>query len=167
MTELTINNQITNKNVLVIDENGIQLGIMLRDDAIRKAKDKGFDLVQVGRQPDVPTCKFMDYGKYRYDQMKREKESKQKNKSIETSEVQLSLVIQDHDLETKKKMVSRLISKGNYVRVVLRLHGREVNMMDAAIEKMNSFIEMCSEFSKIRKAVFAEGKDVKVVLEAL
>lgn len=166
MTELSINNQINSKNVLVIDENGVQLGIMLRDDAIRKANEKELDLVMVGnKNSDNPTCKFMDYGKYRYDQIKREKAAKNKQKTIETAEVQISLMIQEHDMLTKANIVKRLISKGNNVRVVLRLNGREINMMSAAKEKIADFIKMCSEFSKIKKDVIAEGRDLKVILE--
>ena len=165
MVELSINNQITNKTVLVIDENGIQMGIMLRDDAIRKAQERDLDLVMVGKQSENPTCKFMNYGKYRYDQMKREKAAKSKQKTIETAEVQISLVIQEHDMITKANIVKRLISKGNNVRIVLRLNGREINMIEAAKEKLSDFIKMCSEFSKIKKEMIAEGRDLKVILE--
>lgn len=165
MVDLEINYNIDFKDVLVIDENGTQLGVMSRDAAIEKAEERDLDLVLVGKNSTVPTCKFMDYGKYRFNQMKKEKESKKNQKTAETAEVQISLTIQQHDLETKASMVKRLIGKGNQVRVVLRLRGREVSMTDSAISKINQFALLCDEFSKVKKPAVVEGKDVKLMLE--
>lgn len=165
LTDLTTNQNINFKNVLVIDEKGIQLGIMDRDEAIQKARERDLDLVLVGKNSMTPTCKFMDYGKYRFDQMKKEKEMKKNQKTTETSEVQISLMIQQHDMCVKADAVKRLINKGNQVRVVLRLRGREINLLDMARAKMNEFILLCSDFTKVKKAPIVEGKDIKVILE--
>lgn len=165
MTDLEINYNINFKDVLVIDENGTQLGVMSRDAAINKAEERDLDLVLVAKNNAVPTCKFMDYGKYRFNQLKKEKESKKNQKTTETSEVQISLTIQQHDMETKAAMVKRLIDKGNQVRVVLRLRGREISMSDSAITKINQFALLCAPFSKIKKEAILEGKDVKLFLE--
>lgn len=165
MVDLETNYNIDFKDVLVIDENGTQLGVMNRDAAIEKAEERGLDLVLVGKNSAVPTCKLMNYGKYKFDQMKKAKEAKRNQKTTETSEVQISLTIQQHDMETKAAVVRRLIEKGNQVRVVLRLRGREVSMSDSGLRKINQFAELCSNFSKIKKDALVEGKDIKLILE--
>ena len=110
MVNLETNYSIEATDVLVIDEDGRQLGIMKRDDAIEKAKEKGLDLVQVAVKGQVPTCKFMNYGKYKFDQAKKEKQIKQNQKAQETSEIQISLTIQQHD----RKMVKRCCKGHGY-----------------------------------------------------
>ena len=165
MTEYLINESIPYNNVLVIDEEGTQLGVMNTQTAINKAKEKDLDLVLVGKGGNTPTCKFMNYGKFKFDQMKKEKELKKNQKNIETSEVQISLTIQHNDMKTKANMVKRLIEKGNNVRVVLRLRGREISFVEMAKTKLNEFIGLCSSFSKIKKDVIFEGKDLKIILE--
>lgn len=165
MVDLEINYNIDFKDVLVIDENGMQLGIMNRDIAIERAEERGLDLVLVGKNSNTPTCKFMNYGKYKFNQMKKEKEAKKNQKTNEISEVQISLTIQQHDMETKAAMVKRLIDRGNQVRVVLRLRGREISMSDSAFLKINQFATLCSNYTKIKKEAILEGKDIKIILE--
>lgn len=165
MAETMINEQIVFPEVLVIDGNGQQLGKMTPAEGLLKAKERKLDLVCVSPNAPTPVCKMLNYGKYKFEQQKREKEAKKKQKNIETSEVQFSLTTQEHDLQTKVNTTKRLIEgKGNMVRVVLRLRGREMSFPELAIEKMNHFIELCSDFAVVYKPVKLEGKDVRVVL---
>lgn len=165
--EILLNNKIRFAQVLCIDENGVQLGAMSSKDAYFKAKDKGLDLYCVAPNAPIPVCKILDYSKFRFEQQKKEKELKKKQKEnrIETSEIQLSMVIQMNDLQTKAKTCKRLIEKGDLVRVVLRLRSREIDKQDLAIEKLKSFIELCSDFASIKKEIFLEGRDLKLILE--
>lgn len=166
MIELQINTDIPYKSVMVIDETGEQLGTMSIKDALFKARIRGLDLVCVSPKSATPVCKLMDYNKYRYEQQKKEKEMKKNQKQSGISEIQLSYTIMEHDMLVKAKTCKRLIEdKGTEVRVVLRLKGREVTFMDTAKGKMKKFIEMCSEFASVKKDIFDEGRDVKVILE--
>lgn len=165
MTELKKNNEITFEKVLLIDESGSQIGVITTSEANKIARSKGLDVVCVAPTAKVPVCKIMDYGKYKYDTLRKEKESKKNQKTQEMQEIQLSYVIQEHDLQTKANVCKKIIAKGNTVRVVLRLKGREVTFMDAAKAKVERFIELCSEFTSIRKDIFVEGRDIKAVLE--
>ena len=160
-----INEQITFQEVLVISSTGEQLGKMSPEDGLKIAKQNKMDLVCVSPNAPTPVCKIMNYGKFKFDQQKREKEAKKRQKIIETQEVQFSLTTQQHDMETKVNTTKRLIGKGNNVRVVLRLRGREMSFTDMAIEKMNEFVVMCNDFASVMKPVKFEGKDVRVVLE--
>ena len=165
MTELTTNENIKNKEMLIIDENGNKLGIMKRDDALRMAYDAGLDLALVGGNNNLATCKIMDYGKYKYDTLKKEKEAKKNQKIIETAEIQIGINIQQHDMITKANSIKRLISKGNDVRIVLRLNGREINRITDAKAKVDSLISMCTEFAKVKKEIDVDGRDVRAILE--
>lgn len=168
MKELKKNNEITFKKVLVISENGEQLGVMGTPEAIMKAYHRGLDLVCVAPDAPTPVCKILDYGKYRFEMLKKEKAIKksQNQNMIETSEIQMSYTIQKNDMLTKAKTCKRLVEeKGNNVRVVLRLRGREINLIDLAKEKVVQFIDMCSDFAKVKKELHIEGRDIKVILE--
>jgi len=163
-----VNQEITQKfkTVLCIDENGTQIGTIPANAALAKAGERGLDLVCVAPKVNPPVCKFLDYGKYKFEQRKKEKEIKKNSIKVETSEIQLTYTIADHDLQTKANTCKRLINeKGNMVRVVLRLRGREVNMSNLAKEKVKKFILLCDEFAQIKKDIFMEGRDIKVILE--
>ena len=166
MAETMVNEQITFSEVLVIDTNGNQLGKMTPAAGIERARSQKLDLVCVSPNAPTPVCKILNYGKYKFDQSKKEKEAKKKQKVVETSEVQFSLTTQEHDLQTKVNTTKRLIeNKGNMVRVVLRLRGRELSFPEIATEKMRHFVDLCSDFASVYKDVKFEGKDVRVVLE--
>lgn len=165
MTEYQINENINFKQVLVINEDGEKLGIKNLTDALQLALSKNLDLVCIAPQANIPVCKILDYGKYKFESAKKEKESKKKQHTINISEVQISYTIQEHDMRTKANTVKRLIERGDSVRVVLRLRGREVSFIEKAKEKMKSFLSFCTDFSKPKKDVFVEGRDIKVILE--
>lgn len=166
MIELQKNNEITFKKILVISDTGEQLGVMVPKEGIKLAFEKNLDLVCVAPNTAIPVCKFMNYGKYKFETIKKEKANKKNQHVVETSEIQMSYTIQENDMLIKAKTCKRLIEeKGNMVRVVLRLKGREVTMLDLAKEKVKKFIEMCSGFAKVKKDIFIEGRDIKIILE--
>lgn len=138
---------------------------MSTQDAQYKANARGLDLVCISATGETPVCKMMDYSRFKYEQAKKEKELKKKQTTGGIGEVQLSLTIQKNDMITKAKTAKRLIDRGEQVRVVMRLKGREVNLQDLALAKMNEFIDICSEFAQVKKSVFTEGRDVKCILE--
>lgn len=166
MTELLKNEEINFKKVLVISDTGDQLGVMTPREGIKLALEKNLDLVCVAPNASTPVCKFMNYGKYKFETIKKEKAAKKNQHIVETSEIQMSYTIQENDMLIKAKTCKRLIEeKGNIVRVVLRLRGREVTMTDLAKDKVVRFIEMCTDFAKVKKDIFVEGRDIKVILE--
>lgn len=165
MTEYQINENINFKQVLVIDTDGTKLGTKNIKEALQLAYSKNLDLVCVVPQAAVPVCKILDYGKFKFETAKKQKEAKKKQQQMIISEVQLSYGIQAHDMETKVKTVKRLIERGDSVRVVLRLYGREKMFTEKAEEKMRVFIDLCSDFAKIKKDIFNERGDVRVILE--
>lgn len=168
MIEYKINNEILKlqlQNVMVVDTNGNSLGMMNPRSALYKARDNNLDLVLIAPKAATPVCKIMDYGKFKYDQQKKEKLTKRNQQNTEVSEIQLTYTIQEHDMETKAKTAKRLIEeKGNDVRIVLRLRGREASLKDYAKDKVVHFIELCREFAKVKKEIFIEGRDIKAIL---
>lgn len=163
---ILVNEAINFKEALIIN-NGEKLGVMPIKIALEKARLENMDLVCVSSD-GMPVCKIMNYGKYRFEQQKKTKAMKKNSKTIETSEVQISLSIEKHDLDTKVKMAKRLIeNKGNNVLVVLRLRGREVSQTENAILKIREFASLCDSFSKVKKEPSINGKDVQLILEKL
>ena len=125
--ELPINEQIRAKDVQVIDETGEKKGIMNINDALDLAYDKKMDLVLVSPNLDIPVCKIMNYGKYKYEQARKEKESKKKQKVVEVKEIRLSATIDTHDFEFKSKNARKFLEDGNKVKATIKFKGREVN----------------------------------------
>lgn len=164
MIEFIVNEDIKFKSILVIAENGEKIGVMNITDAIDLAYSKKLDLVCVNKDKNPAICKIMDYGKYKFDMMKREKQSKKNSKVTEISELQLSYVIQENDMRTKAAACKRLISKGNHVKIVLRLKGREISFIDAAKAKVEHFIELCGEFASVKNPINIDGRDIRVTL---
>lgn len=159
------NEQVVFKQIMLIAEDGTRLGVMSAKDGYFKARSRGLDLVCIAPDNEIPVCKIMDYDKFRYQQSKKEKENKKKQVSNEVGEVQLSLTIQLNDMKTKANTVKRLIERGQQVRIVMRLRGREVSLTEMATTKVRQFIELCSEFTQVKKDIFTEGRDIKCILE--
>lgn len=154
--------------VFVVSEDGKQLGSMNKKQAIELAEKDDLDLVCVSPTMPMPVCKLMDYGKYRFDQLKKEKQIKKNQMVSSTSEIQIGMNTQVHDLETKMHTCERLLKKkGNSVRIVLRMNGRESNMSKAALSQMEFFINMCSSFSKVKTPPVIDGRDVRAVIETI
>ena len=151
----------------MIDENNGQLGIMSLNDAKIYAYDKGLDLVLIAPTAQPPVCRAMDYGKYRYELDKKEKEAKKKQQVVEVKEVQLSCRIDTHDFETKANRAIKFLQEGNKVRVSLRFKGREMTHQDIGREVIARFLEACSEVGSNDKAPTLDGRFMSVVISPL
>ena len=140
------------------------IGIISRDEALEKAEEANLDLVLISPNAEPPVAKIMDFGKYRYELQKREKEAKKKQKTTQVKEVRLSTFIEAHDIEVKAKTASKFLKDGDKVKVSLRFRGREAAYQAKGLEVMNAFAEACSEISTIEKAAKLEGRNLSMVL---
>ena len=146
-----INEQIRDKEIRLIGENGEQLGIMSARDAMKMAKEAELDLVKIAPAAKPPVCKIIDYGKYRYEQARKEKEAKKKQKTIEVKEVRLSPNIDVNDLNTKVGAARKFIEKGNKVKVTLRFRGREMAHMQSSKHILDDFAEQLKDVASVDK----------------
>ena len=165
--ELMINEEIKAKEVRVVGVDGEAIGIMSSDDALKLAYDKGYDLVLMAPQAQPPVCRIMDYGKYRFERDKKEKEAKKKQQVIELKEIQLSCRIDTHDFETKARHAQKFLESGNKVRVVMRFKGREMSHMAIGQEIMKKFEESCAPFGSVDKAPVLDGRLLSMVISPL
>ena len=159
-----INEQIRFREVQVIDEEGNKLGKMATADAIDIAMDKNLDLVLVSSNPENPVCKIMNYGKYKFEQAKREKESRKKQKTFELKELRVTPNIEEHDFNFKVKNAQKFLNDGNKVKVTVRFRGRELNYVKLGEEVLNHFIEALAEVSTVEKKPLLEGKNMFIIL---
>ena len=164
ISDLFINEQIRDKEIRLIGENGEQLGIMSARDALKIARDAELDLVKIAPTAKPPVCKIIDYGKYRYELARREKEAKKKQKTLEVKEVRLSPNIEANDLNTKINMARKFISKGNKVKVTLKFRGREMAHMQSTKHVLDDFAEKLLDIAVIEKPAKLEGKSIMMVL---
>lgn len=162
-----INEEIKAKEVRVVGVDGEAIGIMSSDDALKLAYDKGYDLVLMAPQAQPPVCRIMDYGKYRFERDKKEKEAKKKQQVIELKEIQLSCRIDTHDFETKARHAQKFLESGNKVRVVMRFKGREMSHMAIGQEIMKKFEESCAPFGSVDKAPVLDGRLLSMVISPL
>ena len=162
-----INEEIKAKEVRVVGVDGEAIGIMSSDEALRLAYDKGYDLVLMAPQAQPPVCRIMDYGKYRFERDKKEKEAKKKQQVIELKEIQLSCRIDTHDFETKAKHAQKFLESGNKVRVVMRFKGREMSHMAIGQEIMKKFQDFCSPFGSVDKAPVLDGRLLSMVISPI
>ena len=160
---MQINEEIRDAEVRLIDENGQQLGIMDVREAQRLADERGLDLVKVS-QNVPPTCKLMDYSKYRYDMLKREKEQKRNQKIIEIKEIRLSATIDVHDMEVKAKQCDKFLRNGDKVKVSIRFRGRQITKGEMGEDVMESFYEMVSDVAVKECPPKQEGRNMFMVL---
>ena len=161
---MLVNESIKAKEVRVIGPDGEQIGIMSSDNALRTAYDKGLDLILISPNAQPPVCRIADYGRYRYEQEKREKEAKKKQNIIEVKEVQLSCRIENHDFETKVKHAMRFLGEGNKVKVVLRFRGREMSHQEIGKEILERFREAVSEAGTVDKKPVLDGRFMSMVI---
>ena len=159
-----INEQIRCKEVRVIGEEGQQLGVMTSKEAMNLAKEAGVDLVMVSPSANPPVCRIVDYGKFKYEQLRREKEAKKKQKVVEVKEVRLSPNIDVNDLNTKCNAARKFIEKGNKVKVSLRFRGREMAHVDTTKHILEDFAEKLSDVAVIEKAPKMEGRSMMIFL---
>lgn len=159
-----INEQIRDKEVRVIGEDGAQLGIMSSREAMKLAQEAELDLVKIAPTAKPPVCKIIDYGKYRYELARKEKEAKKKQKTVEVKEVRLSPNIDVNDLNTKVNNAKKFIAKGNKVKVTLRFRGREMAHVQSSKHILDDFADMLKEVASIEKAPKMEGRSMSMVL---
>ena len=165
--ELIINDDIRVKEVRMLDENGDQMGIMGIDSAKEYAYDKGLDLVLIAPQGNPPVCRAMDYGKYRYECDKREKEAKKKQQSVEVKEIQLSCRIDTHDFETKANRAVNFLGEGNKVRVCLKFRGREMAHQEIGRDMLAKFQDACADYGSVDKKPVLEGRQMTMFINPL
>ena len=163
---LLINEQIREKEIRVIDADGSQLGIISSREALEKAAQRDLDLVMISPNATPPVCKIMDYGKYRFEQMKREKEAKKKQKVIEIKEVRMGLNIDTHDLQTKASQAIKFLKGGDKVKVSVRFRGREMAHQELGADLLKRFVEMCGEAANVDKPANMDGRSLAMFLTA-
>lgn len=162
--ELPINRQIRAKEVQLIGENGEKLGVMSLNDALERAEDKNLDLVLVAPNANPVVCKIMNYGKYKFEQAKKEKEAKKKQRVLEVKEIRVTPNIEEHDFGFKLKNVKKFLADGNKVRVTVRFRGREINNSKAGEVVLNKFIENLEDVATVEKKPKLEGRNMFIIL---
>ncbi len=159
-----INEQIRDKEVRLIGEDGEQLGIMSARDAYKKAQEAELDLVKIAPMAKPPVCKIIDYGKYKYELTRKEKEAKKKQKIVEIKEVRLSPNIDTNDLNTKVNNAKKFITKGNKVKVTLRFRGREMAHVQQSKHILDDFAGLLADVAVIEKPAKLEGRNMSMIL---
>lgn len=162
--ENQINEEIRASEVRVIDENGEMRGIMSIDDAMALADDANLDLVNVSPNAEPPVCKILEYGKYRYELQKKEKQSRKNQKVTEVKEIRLSPSIEDHDIQVKAKTAIKFLKDGDKLKVSLRFRGRERDYVAKGFEVMEYFADKVSEYGVIEKKPKMEGRRMNMFL---
>ena len=159
-----INEEIRDREVRVVDQNGEQLGIMSGRDALALAEERQLDLVKIAPQARPPVCKLMDYGKYRFEQSKKEREFRKNQKVITVKEVRLSATIEDHDVDVKFKNAVKFLKDGNKVKVTIRFRGRQITHSEIGRQIMTEFAERIKEYGTVDKAPQIEGRNMSMFI---
>ncbi|HIV31384.1 MAG TPA: translation initiation factor IF-3 [Candidatus Pullichristensenella excrementipullorum] len=162
--DLMINEEIRDREVRVVDQNGAQLGIMSTHQALLLAEERQLDLVKIAPQARPPVCKLMDYGKYRFEQSKREREIRKNQKVITIKEVRLSATIEDHDVDVKFKNAVKFLKDGNKVKVTIRFRGRQITHSEIGREVMKQFAERIKEYGNVERAPLIEGRNMTMLI---
>ena len=164
ISELMINEKIRDKEVRLVSESGEQLGIVSSKEALKMAREADLDLVKIAPNAKPPVCKIIDYGKYRYEMARKEKEAKKKQKTTEVKEVRLSPNIDTNDLNTKANNARKFLSKGDKVKVTLRFRGREMAHVGYSKQILDSFYEKLEDIAVVDKAPKMEGRSMVMFL---
>ena len=159
-----INEEIRDREVRVVDQNGEQLGVMSGRDALALAEERQLDLVKIAPQARPPVCKLMDYGKYRFEQSKKEREFRKNQKVITVKEVRLSATIEDHDIDVKFKNAVKFLKDGNKVKVTIRFRGRQITHSEIGRQVMNEFADRIKEYGIVDKAPAIEGRNMSMFI---
>ena len=162
--ELPINRQIRAKEVQLIEDDGQKAGIISLDQALERAESKNLDLVLVSPNTNPPVCKIMIYGKYKFEQAKKEKEAKKKQKVLEIKELRVTPNIEEHDFSFKCKNARKFLTDGNKVKITVRFRGREVNNSKAGEVVLNKFSEALQDIATVEKAPKLEGRNMSSIL---
>lgn len=164
--ELQINEEIRDKEVRVIGADGSQIGIISTAEAMRLAVEKNLDLVKIAPQAVPPVCRIMDYGKYRFEQAKKEKEARKNQKTVDIKEIRMSLNIDTNDFNTKVNHTLRFLKGGDKVKVSVRFRGREMTHTNLGNDLLQRFKEACSEYGVVEKPPKMEGRSMSMVISA-
>ena len=159
-----INEQIRDREIRLIGSNGEQLGIMSAREAMKLAEEAELDLVKIAPNAKPPVCKIIDYGKYRYELARKEKEAKKKQKTVEVKEIRLSPNIDTNDLNTKVNAAKKFLSKGNKVKITLRFRGREMAHIAQSKHILDEFAKEVEDMAVVEKAPKQEGRSISMVL---
>ena len=159
-----INEEIRDREVRLVDENGEQLGIVPIAQAMNLAEQRSLDLVKIAPQARPPVCKLMDYGKYRFEQSKREREIRKNQKVITIKEVRLSATIEDHDVDVREKQAIKFLKDGDKVKVSIRFRGRQITHSEIGLEVMKDFAERVKDYGVIERRPLTEGRNMTMVL---
>ena len=159
-----INEEIRDREVRVVDQNGEQLGVMSSRDALALAEERQLDLVKIAPQARPPVCKLMDYGKYRFEQSKKEREFRKNQKVITVKEVRLSATIEDHDIDVKFKNAVKFLKDGNKVKVTIRFRGRQITHSEIGRQVMVEFADRIKEYGTVDKAPAIEGRNMSMFI---
>ena len=159
-----INEEIRDREVRVVDQNGEQLGVMPIRQALNLADEQQLDLVKIAPQAKPPVCKLMDYGKFRFEQSKKEREIRKNQKVIEVKEVRLSATIEDHDVEVRVKNAIKFLQDGNKVKVTIRFRGRQITHSEIGREQMRNFAERIKDYGTVDKQPMIEGRNMSMFI---
>ena len=159
-----INEEIMDKEVRLIGDDGEQLGIMPAEEALRVAEERGMDLVKIAPGSNPPVCKIMDYGKYRFEQTKKEKEAKKNQRVVEIKEIRMSPSIDTNDFNTKLKNAQKFLADGDRVKVSVRFRGREMAHTEIGVTLLKDFAAQCAEVANMDKAPKLEGRNMSMFL---
>ena len=162
--DLMINEEIHDKEVRLIDENGEQLGVMPTQKALELAEERGLDLAKIQPTAKPPVCKLMDYDKYRYEQSKRERENRKNQRVVAIKEVQLSATIEENDVLTKAKMATRFLEDGDKVKVSIRFRGRQITHSEIGMKVMQDFAQRCASVSSVERRPMMDGRHMIMIL---
>lgn len=164
INDLMINEEIRDREVRVVDQNGEQLGVMPIRQALEMAEEAQLDLVKIAPQARPPVCKIMDYGKYRFEQSKKEREFRKNQKVITVKEVRLSATIEDHDIDVKLKNAIKFLKDGNKVKATIRFRGRQITHSEIGRQVMTEFAERIKEYGTVDKAPMIEGRNMSMFI---
>lgn len=164
ITDLMINEQIRDREVRLIDTDGAQLGIVAGRDAQKMADDKRLDLVKISPTAKPPVCKIMDYSKFRFEQSKKEKEARKKQRTIDIKEIRLSPNIDTHDVNVKVKKATEFLKSGDKVKITIRFRGRELGRTEVAYGILNDLAQRLSEYGNIEKAPKMEARSMAMFM---
>ena len=162
-----INEEIRDKEIRLIGEDGVQLGIMSSAEALEIAAERGLDLVKLSPGSVPPVCKIMDYGKYRFEQSKKEKEARKNQTQVEIKEIRLSVNIDTHDFNTKRNHTLRFLQEGNKVKVSVRFRGREMSHTSLGEARLLEFAQACKEFGTVDKPPKLEGRTMAMIINPI
>ena len=164
ISELMVNEKIKDREVRLIGPDGEQIGVVSSREAQKIADEAGLDLVKIAPNAKPPVCKVIDYGKYRYDLARKEKDAKKKQKTVELKEIRLSPNIDTNDLNTKMNAAKKFLAKGNKVKITLRFRGREMAHMNSSKHILDDLAEQLSDIAVVEKAPKIEGRSIGMVL---